>query len=250
MTERRSAAGNGDRSHESGSGCVRDPDAGRTPDASLGGHVGPVHDAIRWLVLLGTPIALGAVLAVHPHGGENLYESLAPVADQWFYVHVALLPLFGLLGVSVYLLLSEYTGRVATIGRIGVAVYLVTYLAFEAIAGLATGLLVRSGQGLSSEQQAGVAAALEATATDPLVAALALIGSVGITVSAVALGVLLRRSGAPLVPVLLLAGIPLIVVGHGGGYADVLGAAMVTLGVGWLEFGWRGEYRGVTSQAA
>ncbi|ARS90510.1 hypothetical protein B1756_12765 [Natrarchaeobaculum aegyptiacum] len=207
-------------------------------------------NAIRWLVLLGTPIALGVVLAVHPHGGENLYESLTPVADQWFHVHVALLPLFGLLGVSVYLLLAEYAGRLATIGRIGVAVYLVAYLAFEAIAGLATGLLVRSGQGLPSEQQAGVAAALEAMATDPLVAALVLIGSAGITVSTIALGVLLRRSGAPLVPVLLLAGIPLVVVGHGGGYVDVVGAAMVTLSVAWLEFGWQGQYRSATSQAA
>ncbi|WP_174811777.1 hypothetical protein [Salinadaptatus halalkaliphilus] len=223
----------------------------RTPDhdASDGEQSVSSSQPWRWLLLVGTPIALGGVLAVHPHGGTDLYESLAPVADVWLYVHLLLLPLFALLGVSLYLLLADFAGPVATAGRIGVAVYLVTYLAFEAIAGIATGLLVRVGQGLPAEQQAGVAAALEATVTSPVVGALALVGSLAITVAAVALGILLRRAGAPLVPVALLAGVPLVVVAHGGGYADVLGAAMIAISVGWLEFGWRDGRRSSSGHA-
>lgn len=204
----------------------------------------------RGLFLVGSLLALGAVLAVHPHGGADLYESLAPVVNTWLVVHLLLLPLFGLLGVVLYVLLADFEGLVATIGRIGVVVYLVAYLAFEAIAGIATGLLIRTAQDLPAEQQAGVAASLEATVTDPVVGALALTGSLGAIVATVALGILLRRSGAPLVPVALLVGVPLVVVGHGGGYVDAVGAAMLAISVGWLEFGWQHGRRSVAAQPA
>ena len=105
----------------------------------------------RGLILLGTPIALGAVLAVHPHGGADIYESLAPVVDTWLAVHLLLLPLFGLLGVALYVMLADSESVAATVGRIGVAVYLMAYLAFGAVAGIANGLLIRAAPGLPAE---------------------------------------------------------------------------------------------------
>ncbi|MEY7849193.1 hypothetical protein AB7C87_08340 [Natrarchaeobius sp. A-rgal3] len=193
----------------------------------------------RWLVLLATPVALGAVLWVHPHGGENLYESLSPVADTWYFIHVLLLPLFGLLGISLYVLLNGYDGPVATIGRIGTAIYLVFYLGFEAIAGIATGILIRETQTLPAEQREVVAEAVQTMVADPIVGAAALIGTVGSTVAVVAIGVCYRRAGAPLVPLLGLVGVPLTAVAHGGGLGDVIGMALFLASVVWLEFGWR-----------
>ncbi|MDJ1430580.1 hypothetical protein [Halostagnicola sp. A-GB9-2] len=207
-------------------------DAGPTASLKLVG---------RWLLLLGTPIALAAVLWFHPAAGEEVYSNLEPVADTWFYIHILLLPLFGLLGVVLYVLLAGYRGTTATIGRIGIAGYLVCYIAFESIAGIATGILLRESQNLSTEQQEGVEAVLQVIFTEPIngvVGVLALLGTIGILLAVVAIGVVLRRSGAPLVPLVLLGGAPIAIVAHGSGLADVIGMVLFATGVAWLEFGW------------
>lgn len=199
----------------------------------------------RWLVLFATPLLLGATLWFHPGGGEDTYASLVPVLDAWVTVHVLLLPLFGLLGVSLYLLLDGYDGRVATVGRAGVATYLVCYVPFEAIAGLTTGLVIREAETLRPEQREGAAQAVQAITADPVVLALALGGTAGAVVAVGAIAVLLRSSGAPLAPVVLLAGVPLTVVAHGGTRADAVGMALFFVSVAWIELGWRRSNRAI-----
>lgn len=193
----------------------------------------------RWLLLTATPILLGATLWFHPHGGEHVHAALTPVVDTWVLVHILLLPLFGLLGACLFVLLRGYAGPVATIGRIGTAVYLVCYIAFEAIVGIATGLLIRAAQPLPPERQAGASEVVQVLATDPLVATMALIGTAGAIVAVVALAILLRRAGAPLVPIVLLVGAPVTVVTHGGTTVDVLGMLSFLIAVVWLELGWK-----------
>jgi hypothetical protein len=191
----------------------------------------------RWLLLAGTPAALGAVLWAHPHGGA--YETVATAADAWLAVHLLLLPLFALLGAVVYVLLAGFSGRTATIGRLGVAVYVVFYTAFEAIAGIATGLVVRGTGSLSGTERAGAVAAYDAIVTSPVVGVLALLGVAGMLVAVAALALELRRAGAPILPVASLAGVPIAIVGHGGTPIDAVGMGVFLIGVVWLEFGWR-----------
>ena len=191
----------------------------------------------RWLLLVGMPIALGAVLWVHPHGGA--YETVAAAADAWLAVHLLLLPLFALLGAVVYLLLEGFSGRAATIGRLGVAVYVVFYIAFEAIAGIATGLLVTGTGSLSGTERAGAVAAYDAIVTSPVVGVLALLGVAGMVVAVAALALEFRLAGAPTIPIVSLAGVPIAIGGHGGTPIDAVGMAVFLVGVVWLEFGWR-----------
>lgn len=202
-------------------------DAGWSASASIG----------RTLLLVGTPLALAVALWFHPTGGMELYDSLAPVADTWLPLHVLLLPLFGLLGVSLYVLLEGYASTVATVGRIGVATYLVCYVAFEAIAGIATGLLVHGARSLPPAQQEGVAAALQATIEPALV--LALVGTLGAIVAVAALATELRADGAPASAVALLAALPVAVFAHGGARLDALAMVAFAIGVVWLEVGWK-----------
>lgn len=195
----------------------------------------------RWLVLPGTPILLAIALWFHPAAGDEPFTTLAPIADTWFIVHALLLPLFGLLGVALYLLLIGYQGPIATIGRIGIAIYLVCYLAFEAIAGIATAVLLRESNGLSTEQQEGVATVVEVIFTDPIdgvAGILALLGTVGNLVAVLAIAVLLRRSGAPAIPLAFLFGSPISIVAHGSTPTDAIGMLLFGLGIVWLEFGW------------
>jgi hypothetical protein len=190
----------------------------------------------RQALLIGTPILLGALFLIHPDGSGGL-DSLLPVGDVWLYLHVAMLPLLGLLGVSFFVLLNDYSGTVATTGRIGVAIYMTFYVAFEAIAGVATGLLVHEAHTLPAEQQAGVAAAIDTLAVPSLV--IGFIGTIGAIIAIVAVGILLRRSGAPLVPVILLGGAPLATLFHGGVPLDAIALSMFLVGVTWLELKWR-----------
>lgn len=237
-------APDGDGSPEPASG------ASRTRGATASGAGSRWHLLARRLLLLGTPLLLAAALWFHPHGGANLPETLSGVLDTWLPLHVALLPLFGLLGVCLYVLLDGYDGRVATLGRAGVAVYLAFYLPFEAIAGLTTGLLLHDAQSLPPEQQAGVDAVVQGL-TEPAIA-LALVGTVGAILATGALAVLLRRSCVPRLPVVLLAGVPITVIAHGGAKLDVVGALLFFGAVAWLELRWRadGAERRVEADAA
>jgi hypothetical protein len=191
----------------------------------------------RLLLLMGTPILLGALFAIHPDGSGGL-DGLLPVAETWLFLHVVMLPLLGLLGASFYMLLAGYSGTVATLGRAGVAIYVTFYIAFEAMRGLATGLVTQEAQTLAAEQQAGVATVVDALVAPSLV--LGLLGAIGALVATVAVGVLLRRSGAPLVPVVLLGGAPFATVFHAGTPLDAVGMGLYLLGLAWLELGWRG----------
>ncbi|ELZ00845.1 hypothetical protein [Natrialba asiatica] len=196
----------------------------------------------RYFVILGTPLVLAATFWFHPHAGDDIYTELAPVSDTWFYVHILLLPLFGLLGIGVHLLLAEYEGPLATVGRIGNAAYLICYTAFESIAGIATAVVLREAQHLPPEQQEGVAAVVQVLFNDPLngvAGVLALLGIVGNLVAVVSLAVLLRRSGAPLVPLVLLAGLPIGITTHGSNPTDVLSILLFFLAIAWLELSWK-----------
>lgn len=190
----------------------------------------------RWLLLTGTPVLLGALFLIHPDGSGGL-DGLLPVGETWLFLHVAMLPLLGLLGMSFYLLLAGYSGTTALVGRAGVAIYVTFYTAFEAMLGVATGLVTHEAQTLPAEQQAGVAAAVDALTVPSM--ALGVLGSLGALTAVVAAGLLLRRSGAPLIPVVLLGGAPLATVFHAGTPLDAIGMGLFLVGVAWLELGWR-----------
>lgn len=207
-------------------------------DAGPGARGVPSDDRLRWLLLVGTPALLGVLFLVHPDGSGGL-DGLAPIRDLWLALHLVMLPLLGLLGVSLSLLLLDYSGPAATIGRIGVAVYVTFYVAFEAIAGIATGVATHEAHSLSPGRQGGVAAVIDALAAPSV--ALAIVGVLGALVAVVSIGARFRRTGAPLAPVLLLAGLPLGLLFHGGTPLDAVGTAAYIGGLVWLELPERGS---------
>ena len=78
-------------------------------------------------------------------------------ASTWFAgFHVIQLALTGLVGLSVLLLADGFGRANAWVTRLGVGVFLVFFSAYEAVAGIATGLAMRSARDLSAVQQEGV----------------------------------------------------------------------------------------------
>lgn len=91
------------------------------------------------LAVVTPPLALAALGFTHPH------ELTPASADWWTGLHLVLLPIFPLLGVAHWLLVRSVDGFLAGAVRVLAFAYVVFYGALDAIAGVATGTLMRHG---------------------------------------------------------------------------------------------------------
>ena len=195
---------------------------------------------LRRTILLGTPLVVAIdVMFLHPVLDGDIRVELFPVADLWLTLHVVQLVLFGLMGVTVYLLLDGLSGIVAAIGRLAVAVFVVFYNAGDAVAGIATGILARGAIDLPAGEQVAVAQAIAKLFADPTKHLIFMIGSYAWSVGLLAAAVTLYRAGAPRLPLvpLALAGLPYIDFSgfdHSPPF-DPLALALFFLAVLWLE---------------
>lgn len=160
--------------------------------------------ARRWF-LVGTPLVFSALTTLHP-----MVEPWKGERDQWMLVHTAQLALTVLLGYVVWQLVEGIRSRSATVVRATLPVFLVALSSFDAVAGLATGLLAGR-----AEDQSGAARETTVAAADYLFYDSWLAGNLsvlgGVTtiswvVISVALAVAVRGAGADRVTVAWLAG--------------------------------------------
>lgn len=191
----------------------------------------------RRFALFGGPVGAAVAMWFHPHAGDDVYDSLSPVADTFVATHVLLFASLALLAAGLYFLSAGYRGPLATLGRAGAGVFAFFYLGFVAIVGVAKGLLIREGQTLPADQQTGVAEVVQYIHTEPLLVATAVVGAVGYLVAVGALAAVLYRAGAPRLPLALLVASTVAIGAHQGALA-VAGMASFVVAVGWLEFGW------------
>lgn len=163
----------------------------------------------RLLVVIGAPIALAVLELWHPLFAAHADESLLPVADRWLAVHLLQLPLFALLAMSVHLLVSDIAGLAATVARLGAIAFGALYAAFDAVAGIATGVLAREANSVGPIERASFEAAIDALFTDAWVggegSVLAVTASLAWFVAALAAALALRRAGVHRVAVVLVA---------------------------------------------
>jgi hypothetical protein len=116
-----------------------------TPGATnTGGLFDRFDAALRHVVLLGAPLAMAALAALHPteHNQHDSVAALAPVAGDWTALHLALLPAAALVGAGLYSLVAPYPGPAALVARVGVAVYAFGATVIDAVNGLGAGLLL------------------------------------------------------------------------------------------------------------
>ena len=159
-----------------------------------------------WEIALcaGAPFLLAIVEVFHPHPPANL---LALDLQRWLFVHYAQILLFPLSAYGFALLVRGNSGVGAMLCRIGMFVFGVTYIAFDTAAGLVTGILVKAANASTAPDT--WRAAIETVWFHPLIGGapapvFAILGSVALSIGAVAAAVTLKRSGSSLVPCLLL----------------------------------------------
>ena len=171
----------------------------------------PNTGPIAHLVILGSPLALAVVELFHAGGHHGaVFARLAPEIDRWLTVHLIQLVLFPLAALSLYLMLEGRNGLAARASRILLGVFAVGYVAFDAIAGLAIGVLVRNALELPAEAQQIAAQEIQRLFNDPIVGGgggapiLAVTSTLAWTLAAWLAAFAFRRSGASWGPVVLL----------------------------------------------
>ena len=114
-----------------------------------------VPSPLRRVLILGPPLALALLEILHPLP-ELDAQAVMDVATWFAVFHVIQLALVGLVVLSVILLADDFGHAGAWSTRLGLGVFLVFFSAYDAVAGIATGLAMRSARDLSPIQQEGV----------------------------------------------------------------------------------------------
>jgi hypothetical protein len=134
----------------------------------------------RQFILFGAPLFVGVPNLFHPVHFEptGIYEGIHHVVNWWIILHVLNLFGFALLGLAAYLLIMEQQGLAAKIAKIGLAVFVPTYVGFDSIIGIGTGILVQYAKGVPLDKLAVLDPAINAFWTNNVATMLASIGSI------------------------------------------------------------------------
>lgn len=150
----------------------------------------------RRVLLLVPPLVLAGLEIIHPQPDETV-QALMDVSTWFAAFHVIQLALTGLVALSVLLLADGFGRANAWVTRLGIGVFLVFFSAYDAVAGIGTGLAMRSARDLAAVQQEGV---FDVVKDWPAVGppfALSIVGTLGWVAAVGALALAARRQGAP-----------------------------------------------------
>lgn len=181
----------------------------------------------RRVVLLGTPLALVLLEFFHARNLEpTVYQALSLGVNRWLVVHVAQLILFGLMGLAIYLLVEGLRGPGAAICRVSAGVFVLFYGAFDVLAGIAPGILIKSGSEAEEAQLAGLEAAAQVlfeSAETGSFAFLKIFGEIGWFVAVMSAVIVLSHTVRPLPAFGLLALATLLLPVFQSSYGDLPG---------------------------
>ena len=115
----------------------------------------------RTVFLVGVPLLWIVVALLHPQGDGDVYDYLDDKVGLWLGVHFAQ-PVLSL-GVAavLWMLLAGRTGTAATVARVALPVWLVSFAVFDSVTGIASGLAVHHANGLEGPEQQGAGSTVE-----------------------------------------------------------------------------------------
>jgi hypothetical protein len=117
---------------------------------------------MAWQIfLVGVPLVWIVVALVHPQGNGSVYDELEDKVALWLGVHFAQLVLALGLALVFWVVLAGRAGTAATVARLALPVWLVSFSAFDSVTGLASGLAVHHANGLDGSDQTGAASTAE-----------------------------------------------------------------------------------------
>ena len=115
----------------------------------------------RTVFLVGVPLVWVVVALLHPQGDGDVYDSLNDKVGLWLGVHFAQ-PLLAL-GVAtiLWVLVGGRTSTAAIVARVAIPVWLLSFVMFDSVTGLGSGLAVHHANDLDGAEQEGAASTAE-----------------------------------------------------------------------------------------
>jgi hypothetical protein len=111
--------------------------------------------------MFGAPLLWAILTLVHPSGEGEISAALQDEVGRWLFVHVAQVVLAPFLALAVWLLLQGIESLAATISRVALVFWLVFFSTYDALAGIASGVLVRQANSVSGEERASFSEAAD-----------------------------------------------------------------------------------------
>ena len=122
----------------------------------------PTTTPLNRLLIVAAPLLWAVLILFHPMpGGDSAYDGINDVVDRWLVVHIGQLILTPFLFLAVWRLVDGLSSTAATISRCALVVWTVFFSAYDAVQGIATGVLVRHTNGLPEAEQDAIAGALD-----------------------------------------------------------------------------------------
>jgi hypothetical protein len=102
-------------------------------------------------------LAIAVLLMFHPSVERDPFV-IADALTAWFAVHIGMLILTPALGIVAWLVVSRLTTPAAHVARLAILPFVAFHAAYDALAGIGTGLLVQAAAGLPPDHIAGATA--------------------------------------------------------------------------------------------
>ena len=166
---------------------------------SIENHLTPRGSAPWARFLVAIPLAWVVVALIHPQGSGDAYEGLRDEVGLWIGVHLAQPVLAIGLAAILWILLLGRRGTAATVARCAIPVWLVSFTAFDSIAGLASALAIQPANDLAGAEQAGAASTAQYMLDNHFAGSISpvwLIQATAFVTTIVATALVLRSAGA------------------------------------------------------
>lgn len=212
------------------------------------------QEMLHRIILLGTPLILGVLELGHPLLDRmNPIKMLAPISTWWIFLHLLLIPLFALMGYAIFILIRDINSPSATLCRYATVIYISFAIGYDALVGLASGVLASNASTLTNAQQSILLEAMHQFYISPAITVSGYILVMSGIVSICAAAWALYHAGVPLILVIVLLGTVLTAYSHALPFGP-LGSACFFIAALWIELVWRkssnAEKRGMGNVAA
>jgi hypothetical protein len=146
---------------------------------------------MRRFFLLVPPVVVGALNLTHPIVHSPIYSGVLHYLDWWLGLHLLNLFGFPLVGLAAYLLTQGTNTMAAAASRIAATIFIPTYAAFDALAGIGTGTLVKLVSTSAPDQGAVFEPMVTAYWNSGTIMAIAIVGSIAWTIAMLSAAIVL-----------------------------------------------------------
>ena len=198
---------------------------------------------VRRAVLFGGPLGYIVLGLFHPMGDVEVGDA----TGLYIFLHLVQPVLIALIAYGLWLLVEGLESTAATVVRYALVPYLILYSMFDAVAGVAIGLVVQEANGMSAADQAAVQRMMDGIGEHGVLVALWIGSGLSWLVPAVAASLAVRERVPGWVTGAMVLGALVFAVGHPFPPGPI-GMALFLGGILWVEL--RPRERSVPEVAA